>query len=317
MRGKLFSKSFPLIKNLIKNTHKKTFFLLLTLYNNSKVKGGEGVVVYADILFLVNFSLNWFSLLLTSRLTKHRLRLVNGICAAGLGALTGILTLFFRGTLAVTITEIASTFLMCAIAFNTSGFSAYAKLCCCLFASGITLGGSLTLIYSFFNRAGIELKRQSDISSALFIMLSLAVTLTALIFERVMRSRKSIDGTRLLIGHNGNRRSFSLFSDSGNLLCEPISGKPAIIIGADSLAGFLPDSLLEKDALSALSLTRDTRVRLIPASGVGASSLLVGFVPDLIMLEGENKRELDAIIAIDNSKDGRRRRYAIIPSSIL
>ncbi|MBO7148362.1 MAG: sigma-E processing peptidase SpoIIGA [Clostridia bacterium] len=275
------------------------------------------MVVYADILFLVNFSLNWFSLLLTSRLTKHRLRLINGICAAGIGAIAGILTLFFRGTLAITITEIASTFLMCAIAFNTSGFTTYARLCCCLFASGITLGGSLTLIYSFFNRAGIELKKQSDVSSVLFIMLSLAVTLAALIFERVMRSRKSINGTELLIEHNGKSRRVSLFSDSGNLLCEPISGKPAIIVGADRLAGLLPESILANDAASTLGSTHSTRFRLIPATGVCGSGLLLGFVPDSLKLEGEDRRELDAIIAIDKSEAGRKRRYAIIPSSII
>ena len=157
------------------------------------------MTIYADILFLVNLSLNWFSLILTSKMMKLKSNVKKMLLAAAAGAAAGVLTIFFPKTVPVAITEIASAFLMCAIAFKAEGFFKYIKICTCLFASGVTIGGSLTLIYSFFNRSGIRLQKQSDLSTAIFLLLSFTVTVTAVFFERFIRSSKSAESGLLTL----------------------------------------------------------------------------------------------------------------------
>ncbi len=276
------------------------------------------MTVYADILFLVNMSLNWFSLILTSRIMKYKSPAPRMLAAAALGALAGVCAVIFPGTLSVALIEIASSFLMCAVAFKSSSLIVYIKLCCALFASGITLGGSLTLLYSFFNRSGITFQNQSDLSTAVFILLSFGVTVTALIFERVLASGKSRHSGKLTVEIDNKKTTVPCFCDSGNFLREPISGRPAIIIGAPLLKGLLcEDTLTSPEPFSDIDFSVDRRrVRLIPASSVCGKGIMLGILPDRIILNDGSVRELDAIIAVDKSDDGAHRDFAIVPASI-
>ena len=86
------------------------------------------MTVYADILFLVNLSLNWFSLILTSKIVKHESGALKMLAAAALGAIAGVASVFFESRAASAAAEIASSFLMCAVAFRADGFFDYIKI---------------------------------------------------------------------------------------------------------------------------------------------------------------------------------------------
>lgn len=278
------------------------------------------MTIYADILFLVNLSLNWFSLILTSKMMKLKSNVKKMLLAAAAGAAAGVLTIFFPKTVPVAITEIASAFLMCAIAFKAEGFFKYIKICTCLFASGVTIGGSLTLIYSFFNRSGIRLQKQSDLSTAIFLLLSFTVTVTAVFFERFIRSSKSAESGLLTLEYGGKSMSMPYFCDSGNFLLEPISGKPAIIINERELLGFLPRELLEFDPLTlgADNTLPHSGIRLLPASTVCGSGIMLGIIPDKVTLtDKKGSKEVDAIIALDRTRGESRRAKAIVPTSLI
>jgi len=285
-------------------------------------KGEMKLTIYADILFLVNLSLNWFSLLLTSKIMKLKSKAWRMLLAASCGALAGTACVFFTKPVATMISEVAATFLMCALSFRAFGFWGYIKICTCLFASGVTLGGSLTLIYSFFNRTGIMLPTQSDLSSAVFILLSLAVTLTALVFERFLNSSKNTRHGEIIIEYGKKRLSMPFFCDSGNFLCEPISGRPAIIVEKEMLHGLLDEDFLNFDPTVPVFNKNDDiykKLRLIPAKTVCASGVMTGFVPDKITLVWENgAKEVDAVIAIENTLHRNKlRKSAIVGLSLL
>ncbi len=280
------------------------------------------VTVYADILFLVNFSLNWFSLLLTSKIIKLKTSALRLFLSAAAGALAGTATVVFSQTLSVALIEIASTFLMCAIAFKAYGIWGYIKICTCLFASGVTLGGSLTLIYSFFNRTGIELHAQNDLSSAVFILLSFAVTVSAIIFERFIISSKSAKQGEVRIELGEKSLCLPFFSDSGNFLLEPISGKPAIIIEKSMLEELLPKEFSDLNSLSSFAKTNRSlykRMRLLPAKTVCGDGIMLGFIPDRItLITDTGTKEADAIIAVEkNDKSSGMRKSAIVPACLI
>ncbi len=280
------------------------------------------MTVYADILFLVNLSLNWFSLLLTSKIAKHGSKAKKLLLSAAVGALLGTATLFSESAVVSALVEIASSFLMCAIAFKASGILDYIRLCTCLFASGITLGGSLTFIYSLFNRAGIELPRGNDISAAVFLLLSLGVTVGVTAVERLLYNKREVNGGEVSFVLGGDKLTLPFMCDSGNLLRDPISGRPAIIVGVRELRGFLPDNVLDFDPLRPdITNVKNTRgVRILPASTVCGEGLMVGFVPDSTVIRADGREKTaDAVIAFDKTKNstdyaGAR---AIVPRSLL
>ncbi len=262
------------------------------------------MTVYADILFLVNLSLNWFSLMLTSKIAKHSGGAKWLLLSATVGALLGTVTLFSESALVSALIEIASSFLMCAIAFKAKGILDYIRLCTCLFASGITLGGSLTFIYSLFNRAGIELPRGNDISAAVFLMLSLGVTVGVAAIERLLYVKREVSGGEVCFTLGSKRLTLPFMCDSGNLLRDPISGRPAIIVNVRELKGFLPDSVLTFDPMNTdgAILTETRGIRILPAATVCGEGIMTGFIPDstLIVVDGREKYA-DAVIGLDKS----------------
>ena len=280
------------------------------------------MTVYADILFLVNLSLNWFSLLLTSKITKQGGKAGGMLLSAAVGALLGTVTLIFDSTAVSAIIEIASSFLMCAIAFKAKGFFDYIRLCTCLFASGITLGGSLTFIYSLFNRAGIELPRGNDISAAVFLLLSLGVTLGVTALERLIYPKREIRGGEVSFCLGSKRLTLPFMCDSGNLLCDPISGRPAIIVNVRELEGFLPEPVLSFDPMhpERTNAAETCGIRILPAATVCGEGLMTGFLPDSPLLRADGREKYaDAVIGLDRGKS--RAAYggagAIVPRSLL
>ncbi len=280
------------------------------------------MTVYADILFLVNLSLNWFSLLLTSKIAKHGGKAKKLLLSAAVGALIGTVTLFSESTLVGAMLEIASSFLMCAIAFKARGILDYIRLCTCLFASGITLGGSLTFIYSLFNRAGIELPRGNDISAAVFLLLSFGVTVGVAAIERLLYTKREVTGGEVSFTVGSKMLTLPFMCDSGNLLRDPISGRPAIIVNVRELKGFLPDTVLMFDPMSTESSahTGTLGIRILPAATVCGEGLMTGFIPDStrIIFDGREKYA-DAVIGLDKSVNNAA--YggagAIMPRSLL
>lgn len=280
------------------------------------------MTLYADILFLVNLSLNWFSLLLTSKIMKLKTSAIKLLSSAAAGALAGTVTILFSQNLAVALCEIGATFLMCSIAFKSYSLGEYIKICTCLFASGVTLGGSLTLIYSFFNKSTIDFYSQSDLSGAVFILLSFAVTVTALIFERFIFSKKNVNRGEITIEFEKKSISMPFFCDSGNFLSEPISGRAAIIVEDEILKNLLPEKFLDYDPTSNLYDVDKSiykRMRLLPAKTVCGDSLMLGFIPDRVVLVTQRGiKEADAVIAVEKTTPGSiLRKSAIVPVSIV
>lgn len=268
------------------------------------------MTVYADILFFADMSLNWFSLILTSRILKLKSTSLRSLGAAALGALTGLIALTLAFELPRNILQAASSVLMCAVAFSLEGIAGYIKACACLYASGIALGGTLTFIYSFLNRLGLELEPSGGSSCALLILFSLISCGAGLLFERLILSSKLEKVGKVCIELDGKNITLPFFCDSGNLLCDPIGGRPAIIIERSAASDLvtLPSSACDVSMLDkACEHSLKRRLRLLPAATVCGNGIMLGFLPDRVTLEHNGtRREVDAVIAVTDERIGNR-----------
>ena len=120
----------------------------------------------------------------------------------------------------------------------------------------------------------------------------------------------------------GNRRaSLHAMADSGNLLREPVSGKPCIVAEVERLSGVLPKEISEAvksgAQINAGSVPKGfaRRICLIPARTAGGGGMLVGIRADKIVVRTQSgERDVDAVIALCKL-DGERE--ALIPSELL
>ena len=112
------------------------------------------------------------------------------------------------------------------------------------------------------------------------------------------------------LGFLGRAVTFRALVDTGNSLCEPVSGLPVMVVSPAALREVLgeyyplfllsdPTEILE--AAAGVDALRG-RLRLVPYSAVGAKGFLVAFRPDALRVGGEETREL--LVALSPSASG-------------
>ena len=290
-------------------------------------------VVYVDVLFLVNFCMDFLSLWFAGGLLRlPRKRLLLALSSA-LGAVYAVGTLLFAGNAAVSfVIGVAVALLLCYVAYGRECrrrlfpvLSAVFYVISCLF------GGMITAFYSLLERFFSD--RQDFYEAliggegkiALFFTLMLIVALMAGAFKRFFIPR-AVERTAKVEVKVGERRvMLSALVDTGNTLCDPLSGRACIMIDPQSVDAVLPRDVLDFSdggRLDATVLSRESgrRIRLIPTESIGGSRLLVGYLPDRIEVtasDGHGRRAVDAILVIDGRGGGFNGHSALLPPVLI
>ncbi|MBQ9785367.1 MAG: sigma-E processing peptidase SpoIIGA [Clostridia bacterium] len=280
--------------------------------------------VYADLYFLVNMGMNLLSLMLAARLLHRPVKRWRAILAAASGGLYAVLALLFgsHGVLGF-LADVALAFVMCAITFAERGgrFSRLIKCTAVQFLTSILLGGVMTALYSLLNRLNLPLEAlQGDgISVWLFVLLSAAAGLATARGGKFLRRSDVTKSVCVCAKTEGRVLKFTALVDSGNLLCDPISGRGVIVVDRKKLLPALPVAL--RDALAKDTPTewmRDARcarmIRLIPAKTATGERLLPALSPDELLLgEGAGASPADYLLAPADLGDAACGFDAIIP----
>lgn len=269
-------------------------------------------IIYGDTLFIINFSMDFLSLFLTGKILYARMRTVPLLLSASLGGIYAIASLFLTGNPIITLLiNLAVPIVMCMPVFGLSpGILTRAALL--FYAISLFFGGGMTVLFTAINQhtampfmaegAGIT---ASPIPIWLFIPAAALCALLSYLVGRLYARRRA--GQSALVTLESGERKIKLrcLCDSGNLLCEPMSGKPVIVTTHAMLLSLLPTSMRtlfrsrDPSLLTVIDPQLSRRVRLIPASGVGYTGLLWGFLPDRVTVNGIEK---EAYIAIGGSE---------------
>ena len=263
--------------------------------------------VYADLLFLINFSMDFLCLFLSMGLLHLRKVRWRMLLASALGGVYSVLALFvtLQPWLSLTV-DLAVCFLMCATCAAGKGVSVGRLLLLfgTYFGVSALMGGGMTALYNLLGRADLPLSRVSEdgISAWVFLALATAAALLAAFGGRVF-SRKSAQRTcRVIIRMDQMRCEFEGLCDSGNLLCDPISGTPVIVADRQTWLAALPDTLqrvVESEGKHPINLQDGKRVRIVPMHTAQGSALAVALMPDEVLLKMPDgkARAVHALIA--------------------
>lgn len=246
--------------------------------------------IYADVLFAINFSMDFISLFITAVLLKRRVHKLKILISASLGGLYGVLSVIFPlGAVVSAILGVLVSFFMCVIAFMEKSIKRLAGIYLIYWGISAVLGGLMSVLYSFLNKLLAEYIESYSYTSVytgarFFIVASLAI-LASIALSRVFSNEKAIKSVVVDIVLKDDSYRVDALCDSGNLLTEPISGKSVILVSADSKIG----RKIEK--------IEDIYKRYIPYSSVGGEGMIKGVVPISISINGEERTAIVAPIS--------------------
>lgn len=285
-------------------------------------------VLYLDILFLVNFCMDYMALYIAGGLCERARSALRLLAASLLGAVYAMAAVLLTGNQAIQhVIGICVALLLVALAYGRSSRRDFMRVFITFYAVSLLLGALVTVGYTALNRyitpEGITGGEKRPV---LFFAIAAAGGVLIRLAGKWLSRENTVKNKRVTVKLGRKSVSFSALLDSGNLLTDPLSGRRVIVVGASVLGDFLPYEIRRMLAAdppdpSHLPPSLARRIRLIPVHTLGEVRLLVGLLPDEITVcdedGGKRPTRVDAIIAIDTGKGQNYGGYdAVMPTGL-
>lgn len=260
------------------------------------------MVVYADILILLNFTVDYFLISLVSRLLKSGSSLARQLLGAAAGGLSSLI--IFLPQLDIW-TELpikaAVTAIIALIAFGFRSFRFFLRSIVFLLAVTFGYAGGMLALWQLLRPNGLIIRNSVvylDISPLILIICSVIAYFTILLLQRILgKNGNAAESCEICVYFEGSSASFTAITDTGNSL-EDIFGNSEIIIAEPEAVS----SLFENKSETELA----RRYRALPCSTVGGTELLNGYRCDraVIRTNGNEIKLSQPIVAISKAGFG-------------
>ena len=257
------------------------------------------MVVYADVLIVLNLFVNFFILQFTCRLCKEQCRFLRQLLASFVGAAFSLyIFLPPTGMFTETVFRLVVSSLIVLLAFGFSSLKSFIRRIGVFFAVSFLYAGAMMGIWAVFKPRQLAINNgivYVDISPPVLIIATLtSYTLLSLI--RFFSAKQAFEGKRckLKITYQNNSVCISALVDTGHSLTDVLTEKDVIIIEkkvALHLCAKIPTTV------SVGGNELPNGFRFIPYSVVGGHGLLPAFTPDKVeLLSGEKSREITNVL---------------------
>ncbi len=254
-------------------------------------------VIYLDRLFFFNLLTDYLLCLVSARVCGLTLRRRRYALAAALGALYAVLSVlpglaFLRTPPGI----LAAAALLAAVAF---GAERRPFRCGGVFlAVSAAFGGAVWAV----SLAGGARPGAAVSGRVLLLAFALCYAAVSLLFARRAqlpdRARAEV-----VLREKGRESRFMALRDSGNALCDPLTGRPVMLVSPHALAPVLPEAAALFSGQDPVQALREAaqlpglarRFRLIPYASVGARGLLPAFRPERLTVDGRVEELLVAV----------------------
>lgn len=286
-----------------------------------------GQTVYVDLLFMINFSMDFLCFFLAAKLFGIKLAIGRGVLGSAIGGAYSVASLFINVSKIVAfLIDVAVCALMCAICFGGKNKTRSLPFYILVYlAISMMLGGAMTALFNLINRLELPLPEGSSdgISVWMFAALALISAGVTLLGGALFKKRTIQKNARLHISCNGKNITLDAMTDSGNLLRDPISGAPCIIVDIESMRGVVSQKICEAaksgdvSSVAALHGEDAKNIRLIPVTTASGEGVLIGVrVDDISIDKGQGAHHVNAIVALSDIKESADGNKALIPAGI-
>ena len=246
-------------------------------------------IIYVDSLFFLDLVIDYLLLSCTAAVCGLSVKRLRYLAGALIGAAYAVAVYLPGGDfLRSSVMKLLSAGLMALTAYG--GEKNTLRCTLTFLAVSAAFGGFVYCITLTGRRPAFDLR-------TLILSFSLCYALLMLVFKyKAARYGRGFADVEIEL--DGKRVRFRAMLDTGNELCDPISGQRVMVACSHALRGLFPEGaeLPFDDAVAFLEKAGELpalkgRVRLIPYSAVGSSGMLPAFKADSVLVNGE-KREL-------------------------
>ena len=287
------------------------------------------MIVYLDIIFFENVLMNYIIIFTTGMILKNEFKRRNVLLASCIGAIYSIL--MYLNILKITsnfIMKIVLSIVIIKIAFNPKKRKTFFKNLLMFYLVSFIFGGCIFALMYIVKPQYIQIRNGVFVGTyPIKIAIAggiVAYVVTQISFKMIKTKINKKDMIYTLeIFYKEKSIQIHGMLDTGNLLKDPITGTPVIIVQKDKLLNLFSQNILnniEKILGGDVKFTIDeeeifSKVRILPFSSIGnENGMLVGIKVDYIniLIDETSKKMKDVIIGIYNKKITKNDEYSAI-----
>lgn len=259
-------------------------------------------VFYLDSFLFLNLAVDYLLLLLTAKLTGVITARISLLFSAILGTVFSTGMFFYTGgIIGMALLNCVAVWIMISMSFASISVGKRIRLCGVLLIQAFGLSGLLSLLQNL-GMGKVTVQNGVPYIQIELWQILLSATGAYILFricfkDQSLKLEKKRVAVRIKIGEK-QLKTF-LLTDSGNLLREPMSGNPVILLAPGVMAQLLPEGvgilLMQErwDAAELMSLLVEENftARLVPFSTMGESGgITVAVKPNDITVGTDGKR---------------------------
>lgn len=278
------------------------------------------MVIYLDVLILINLYVTYFQILAVSVFTHRKSVWYRKLSAAGIGAVAS-LSIFIPQEMVLTLTllKIFLCALIAFVAFGYTGFRAYAVSVLFLMLVSFVFSGLMLCVWLFaapMKMLFINGTVYFGIDTMTIILSTCAAYGVVRIIRYILDKNGKTDGKyTVIIKNNGRECRLSALADSGNGIVDCFSGLPVIVCRRDMCADVSPpaiDIIENNSDISEIGTQMIKGVRIMPFSTVGKGGLICMFKAESVVIDDETNEEKYPVNALIGIVIGGRQEYEAI-----
>ena len=278
------------------------------------------MVIYLDVLILINLYVTYFQILAVSVFTHRKTVWYRKLSAAGIGAVAS-LSIFIPQEMVLTLTllKIFLCALIAFVAFGYTGFRAYAVSVLFLMLVSFVFSGLMLCVWLFaapMKMLFITGTVYFGIDTMTIILSTCAAYGVVRIIRYILDKNGKTDGKyTVIIKNNGRECRLSALADSGNGMVDCFSGLPVIVCRRDMCADVSPpaiDIIENNSDISDIGTQMIKGVRIMPFSTVGKGGLICMFKAESVVIDDETNEEKYPVNALIGIVIGGRQEYEAI-----
>lgn len=286
------------------------------------------MIIYIDIIIVENLIMNYIILYATGLISKRKISHLKIFFASTIGTIYVIIeyisklniysNMFLKSILSI---------VMVFIAFNSQNVKNLFKLLVLFYLTTFTFGGVATYLIYVLKPQNIIIKNGMYVGTyvlkVIFIgaIIGTIILIIAFKFTKNKITKKDVI-CKIKIKLNGKEIILDTMVDTGNMLKEPLTGNPVVVVEKTSLYNLIPKEILNNtESILGGDFERIpenikneyiSRLKIIPFSSLGKQNgMLIGIKPERLYVINEQVEEKkdDAIIGIYNKSLTKRGEY--------
>lgn len=286
------------------------------------------MTIYIDIIIVENLIMNYIILYATGLISKSKISYSRIFLASSIGSIYAIMEYISRLNIYSNIfVKIILSIVIIYIAFYPQNVKSLLKKLVLFYLTTFTFGGVATYLIYVLKPQNIIIKNGMYVGTyvlkVIFIgaIVGTVILIIAFKFAKNKITKKDMI-CKVKIKLNGKEIVLDTMVDTGNMLKEPLTGNPVVVVEKTSLYDLMPKEILNNTELilggdfgkipENIKNEYISRLKIIPFSSLGKQNgMLIGIKPERLEVinEQSEERKDNAIIGIYNKSLTKRGEY--------